>query len=233
METITELQNYNWFLWIIGTLMIFAAIKYGAGLISWVFSFFGIEFKWMRKRHEEHDLLVQTAQNLSLLQKRHEEDIKNSDEHDHTIEQKLSACITEIKDIIKDNRNDTHEFIENRLVEFYTPYREQSLKVQAEWIKTQKDVSDKVVKLSEQLNTMQKNTDERFRISEEKQNKRARAELKDKIRRSYQMYHESGKINDMEIEALEGLIESYEDAKGDNSFVHSVVQKEMYTWERI
>lgn len=233
METITELQNYNWFLWIIGTLMIFAAIKYGAGLISWVFSFFGIEFKWMRKRHEEHDLLVQTAQNLSLLQKRHEEDIKNSDEHDHAIEQKLSACITEIKDIIKDNRNDTHEFIENRLVEFYTPYREQSLKVQAEWIKTQKDVSDKVVKLSEQLNTMQKNTDERFRISEEKQNKRARAELKDKIRRSYQMYHESGKINDMEIEALEGLIESYEDAKGDNSFVHSVVQKEMYTWERI
>ena len=233
METITELQNYNWFLWIIGTLMIFAAIKYGAGLISWVFSFFGIEFKWMRKRHEEHDLLVQTAQNLSLLQKRHEEDIKNSDEHDHVIEQKLSACITEIKDIIKDNRNDTHEFIENRLVEFYTPYREQSLKVQAEWIKTQKDVSDKVVKLSEQLNTMQKNTDERFRISEEKQNKRARAELKDKIRRSYQMYHESGKINDMEIEALEGLIESYEDAKGDNSFVHSVVQKEMYTWERI
>ncbi len=233
METITELQNYNWFLWIIGTLMIFAAIKYGAGLISWVFSFFGIEFKWMRKRHEEHDLLVQTAQNLSLLQKRHEEDIENSDEHDHAIEQKLSACITEIKDIIKDNRNDTHEFIENRLVEFYTPYREQSLKVQAEWIKTQKDVSDKVVKLSEQLNTMQKNTDERFRISEEKQNKRARAELKDKIRRSYQMYHESGKINDMEIEALEGLIESYEDAKGDNSFVHSVVQKEMYTWERI
>ena len=83
------------------------------------------------------------------------------------------------------------------------------------------------------LNTMQKNTDERFRISEEKQNKRARAELKDKIRRSYQMYHESGKINDMEIEALEGLIESYEDARGDNSFVHSVVQKEMYTWERI
>lgn len=226
MNAITELQNFSWFMWIVGTLMIFAAIKYGAGLISWVFSFFGIEFKWMRKRHEEHDLLVQTAQNLSLLQKRHEDDTCE-------IEQKLSDCITEIKDIVKDNHNDTHEFIENRLVEFYTPYREQSLKVQSEWIKTQKDVSDKVVKLSEQLNTMQKNTDERFRISEEKQNKRARAELKDKIRRSYQMYHESGKINDMEIEALEGLIESYEDAKGDNSFVHSVVQKEMYTWERI
>ena len=34
----------------------------------------------------------------------------------------------------------------------------------------------------------------------------------------------------MEKEALEGLIEEYEAAGGENSFVHSKVQKEMYTW---
>ena len=37
----------------------------------------------------------------------------------------------------------------------------------------------------------------------------------------------------MEIEVLEGLISTYEDYGGQNSFVHSVVQKEMYTWERV
>ena len=40
-------------------------------------------------------------------------------------------------------------------------------------------------------------------------------------------------INDMELEALEGLIEEYETAGGENSFVHTVVQKEMYTWEKV
>ena len=36
----------------------------------------------------------------------------------------------------------------------------------------------------------------------------------------------------MELEALEDLIEEYESADGKNSFVHTVVQKEMYTWEK-
>lgn len=36
----------------------------------------------------------------------------------------------------------------------------------------------------------------------------------------------------MELEALEDLIDEYESAEGKNSFVHSVVQKEMYTWEK-
>ena len=35
----------------------------------------------------------------------------------------------------------------------------------------------------------------------------------------------------MELEALEDLIDTYESFGGKNSFVHSVVQKEMYTWE--
>ena len=37
----------------------------------------------------------------------------------------------------------------------------------------------------------------------------------------------------MELEALEDLIDEYESADGKNSFVHSVVQKEMYTWEKV
>ena len=85
----------------------------------------------------------------------------------------------------------------------------------------------------EKIDDMQRNTNERFEESERKNNKRIRAELKDKISRSYRYYHSLGKINDMELEALEDLIEEYEEAEGSNSFVHSVVQKEMYTWEKV
>lgn len=87
--------------------------------------------------------------------------------------------------------------------------------------------------LSDKIDAMQKSTDERFLSSEKKQNERVQAELKDKIGESYRHYHERNKINSMELEALEGLIETYENFGGKNSFVHSVVQKEMYTWEQI
>ena len=80
---------------------------------------------------------------------------------------------------------------------------------------------------------MQENTNKRFKENDEKQNKRVQAELKDKIGQSYRYYHNVKQINDIELETLEGLIQTYEDYGGTNSFVHSLVQKEMYTWEHV
>ena len=91
------------------------------------------------------------------------------------------------------------------------------------WVRSkEKELEQSISELSNKLDEIQ-----------QKNNKRIRAELKDKISQSYRYYHSLGKINDMELEALEDLIEEYETAQGQNSFVHSVVQKEMYTWERI
>lgn len=91
------------------------------------------------------------------------------------------------------------------------------------WVRNkERELKKSISELSKKLDEMQ-----------QKNNKRIRAELKDKISQSYRYYHSLGKINDMELEALEDLIEEYEAAQGKNSFVHSVVQKEMYTWERI
>lgn len=121
---------------------------------------------------------------------------------------------------IQENQADIRQLMEHRLHD-----REQSLAVQ-------KELSKSIAVIAKKLDEMQQSTDERFRESEQKNNKRIRAELKDKISQSYRYYHSSGKINDMELEALEDLIEEYESADGQNSFVHSVVQKEMYTWKR-
>lgn len=111
--------------------------------------------------------------------------------------------------------------------------REQSFKIQKELTDTQKELKNSLLEISNKIDNMQTQTDKRFEESEAKNNKRIRAELKDKISQSYRYYHSLGKINDMELEALEDLIAEYEAAKGENSFVHSVVQKEMYTWEKV
>ena len=85
----------------------------------------------------------------------------------------------------------------------------------------------------EKINEMQRNTNERFAISEEKENQRVQSEIKERIAQSYRYHHASNKITSMELESLEDLIATYEAHGGTNSFVHSVVQKEMYMWELI
>lgn len=134
----------------------------------------------------------------------------------------------ELLQTIKDNQSDIKTIMENRIRD-----REQSFAIQKELTDAQNKLSESLSNISQKIDDMQRNTDERFMESERKNNKRIRAELKDKISQSYRYYHSLGKINDMELEALEDLIEEYESAEGKNSFVHSVVQKEMYTWEKI
>lgn len=134
----------------------------------------------------------------------------------------------ELLKIIHENQAEIKQIMDNRLHD-----REQSFTIQKELTDTQKELAESIAVLSKKIDDMQHNTNERFEESERKNNKRIRAELKDKISQSYRYYHSLGKINDMELEALEDLIEEYEEAKGSNSFVHSVVQKEMYTWEKV
>lgn len=65
------------------------------------------------------------------------------------------------------------------------------------------------------------------------QNARELATLKDRIRQAYSYYNQKKEWNSMEKESLEDLIKSYEVCGGKNSFVHSVVEKEMYNWKII
>lgn len=109
------------------------------------------------------------------------------------------------------------EFQNNRVKD-----REQSLKIQ-------EDLTNAIQVISSQLQALKDQLDE----SDQAQKKRVRAELKDRIGQAYRYYNETKEWTEMEKESLEGLIEEYEAAGGENSFVHSKVQKEMYTWNLV
>lgn len=112
-------------------------------------------------------------------------------------------------------------------------YEQNRVNDRAQSFKIQKELTDAISKLTQELASLKKTTEERYQQSLERENKRARAELKDRIGESYRFFHTTKRWNSMEKEALEDLIQEYEDAGGKNSFVHSVVQEEMYTWELI
>lgn len=112
--------------------------------------------------------------------------------------------------IIYDSQQKIKEYADNRIRD-----REQSLSIQSQ--------------LTEAISTISTKLDE----MEVKHNKRIRAEMKDKIGQQYRYFHQKQEWNDMEKEALNDLIEEYEEAGGKNSFVHSVVQPESYLWKLI
>ena len=58
-----------------------------------------------------------------------------------------------------------------------------------------------------------------------------RAEIKEKIERIYRECTHEQACTEMQFESLKDLIEQYEKHGGDNSFVHTIVQEEMYKWQ--
>ena len=91
--------------------------------------------------------------------------------------------------------------------------------------KLKTDMADVIQKVDNLLIMLQTERDERL--------KRDRAKLKKDIKEIYQKCNITKTITHMDINTLEDLIEEYEAAGGKNSFVHTTVQKEMYTWEEV
>ena len=85
MESITELMNINFSYVLISVFVILIGIKSVTSVLEWGIEKFGLETKWMRKRREEHDLLIRTSQNLLALQKQREQDVARSDRRDEEI----------------------------------------------------------------------------------------------------------------------------------------------------
>lgn len=85
MNEITALFEIDFMNIFISVFIILIGIKAIISLFEWIVDKLGLETKWMKKRREEHELLIQTSKNLTDLQKKHEEDVKRSDQRDEEI----------------------------------------------------------------------------------------------------------------------------------------------------
>ncbi len=90
MDAVNELLHINFSYVMTSVFITLIGIKAIVSIFEWCIDKLGLETKWMRQKKEEHELIIQTSQNLALLQKKHMEDMKKSDDHD-----------TEMKDDIK------------------------------------------------------------------------------------------------------------------------------------
>lgn len=228
VEQVQNLTHYNWFIVVSAVIAAMVVFKGLCELFDWFVKRFGFETKSQRERREEKEkldatatLAQQTAENLDKLEAQHTKDEKEFREN-------LNRHMEESERDRKAMRQDMKQYSDNRIKD-----REQSLKIQKELIDAQTKISDSVKGLVDKFDEFKTDTNSRFKTSEEKENKRVRAELKKSIGEIYRHHHATEEINDIEFETLEDLIEEYEAAGGENSFVHSKVQPEMYLWKRV
>lgn len=89
MNEITELTKIDFSYVFIAVFVILIGIKAIVSISEWIVEKLGLETKWMRHKREEHELLIQTSQNLTALQKKHKEDVERSDRRDEEISSDL------------------------------------------------------------------------------------------------------------------------------------------------
>lgn len=212
MNDITQVMHMDFGQLFLNVLTIIAAILFVVTLLEKFFILIGRPLKWIKKNDTDHQLISDAMATIKSMQETHAADKKEVNDKNDKLEQALTDFMTEV-------RNDIKTFTDNRLND-----RAQSLAIQQEW-------TEKIDGVFDKLELMQKQTDERFEASEAKTNKRVQSDIKQQIAQSFRRYDKCKKISYMELEALEDLIDTYENYGGDNSFVHSVVQKEMYKWE--
>ena len=139
---------------------------------------------------------------------------KNEEEDFHALVYGLKNSMIELGKKIEENRTER----ENER----THDREDSRKIREEMYKVMNKQSAQIEELKNITLGIQK-----------KNSETKRAEIKEKIERIYRECHPAMTCTDMQLETLKELIDQYEKHGGDNSFVHSTVQKEMYSWHVI
>lgn len=98
MEAITELIDVDFSSVFTAVFLILIGLKAMVPLLEWAVERLGLETKWMRKKREEHALLISTSKSLVALQETHASDMQKSDRHDDALQadiKKLTAMFVD------------------------------------------------------------------------------------------------------------------------------------------
>lgn len=197
MNEIIELTNVDFSSIFISVFIILVGVKAIVSLFEWVINKLGLETKWMRRKREEHELLVQTSQNLSDLQNQHNHDVEESNTHDENIKKELSIFMKEIKSSVEKTQSEIKQFTENRVND-----RKQSLEIQ-------KELKDSIKSIVTYNSSKDRQIDNLMAAQREV--------LADKINEKYKYYISIKGIPEDEVDEFTNLHTAYKGVGGNHS----------------
>lgn len=160
-------------------------------------------------------VLVAVIVGVVISQKKNISKVLNKWRKNKNEEENLVSLIYELKKTVDDIKKEVGTYQDNRVSD-----REVSRKIR-------KEIYDDINKQSQGIQELK----EIIVKMQEKNSKTKRAEIKEKIERIYRECHPTMSCTPTQLEALKELIEEYEAHGGTNSFVHTLVEPEMYEWE--
>lgn len=117
MDAITELTRINFPSLFLSVFMTLIGIKAVVSILEWTVEKLGLETKWMRKKREDRELLLQTSRNLTALQAQHLQDTAESNLHDERINDALSAFMKDMSQSIAETQSQINRIVERNLNE--------------------------------------------------------------------------------------------------------------------
>lgn len=112
MEAITELFKQDVSSLILSIFIFMSAIIAIYEIACKFLSILGRPIGVMKERKIDHELLLKTSENLAELQKKHQEDNKQSIEHSRKIQNELSVFMKEMKDSVVTTQNEIKNIVE-------------------------------------------------------------------------------------------------------------------------
>lgn len=98
IEALQQLSKYNFLSILILIFLLMSIVITATTLIGKFSEIVGKPVKWIRKKNEDHELLIKTAQGLNELRVKQEEDTKQSIRHDKMIKEDLEKLTLIIQD---------------------------------------------------------------------------------------------------------------------------------------
>lgn len=197
MDAIRELFTINFSYVLISVFVILVGIKAVVSIFEWIVDKLGLETKWMRRKREEHDLLIQTSKSLADLRKQHNHDVEESNTHDENIKEELSAFMKEVKSSVSKTQSEIKQFTENRIND-----RKQSLEIQ-------KELTDSIKSIIEYNSSKERQIDNLMAAQREV--------LADKINEKYKYYISIQGIPEDEVDEFTNLHTAYKGVGGNHS----------------
>lgn len=148
MEAIQGLTEINYVQLFMSILAVLAGLKGVCVIIEWFITELGIETKWMRKKREEHELLVKTANRLCELEQKEKNDVEQSIRHDNLIKDDVAKVVKTLDIIIEkldtmEKKNDESERakLKDRIAQAYRKHHETG-----KWTKMDKEAYEGLIR---------------------------------------------------------------------------------------
>lgn len=141
MEAITEIFRQDFPSFIAGFFIILSSVIAVYEIIGKFSAIIGRPVKWVREKENDHAVLLQTVEKVDVLQRRHEESVRQSIRHDEMIKEDLSSLTDTVNGIastLTDMQNKENETklkeLKGSLVRYYHKYKDTG-----EWSQLEKD----------------------------------------------------------------------------------------------